>query len=344
MTPKSLIGVFIIGLALNFRLFDAAGIAAELETAKEKEARFAESLVRKQLSTRNISYRLRGESFIPAGYLAPRPSEEDGFPPRTPPQPAKDSTIEFKLTVVIDTTGGRARRVHDGAVYAVYALDFHKEWHVDLFDGKEFIFFQPRARNTSAVYTPAPEQPDVRLYGKTYIRRFIEQQEDPIFYPIGFIPLRRTPIDFKTLRVPQDLHPKYLRTSKLNGLDYDIFEIPDASGTSAASQELWADPAKNYFIGRVVQFTGGKEVCRTEITLQRWKDRWFPAEWTFVEVPRGAKELRHRIKVEDVQIDQDIADSEFTVPLLPGTVVRDMKDGHRESNYVIGAQGEKREL
>lgn len=272
-------------------------------------------------------YRTHGTVLAARGSCVKNGSRDDDAPPGTVgPLPPEDYRYDTRAVVTLDLKAGRARREVDRQTYYLSRLCFIPDWHWDLFDGKNFQFFQPREKNKSPYYEISSLQPDLELFGTKTTRTFFTRLDFPLLFAHGVIPTRHHPASPAHLAPPQDMEEF---SAKGKGMVDDrecvILETRGDGPESEYACQYWIDVARDSAVARVSWLVGSRVVSRLDITYSETSGGWCPKEWIWKEVaPEGGETPEwEKVSCDAVVFDSQLSDDLFRVEPTAGMVIRD---------------------
>ena len=283
-------------------------------------------------------YRMHGTVLASRGSCVKDASRDEDVPPGTVgPLPPEDYRYDTQTVVMLDLKAGRARREVDRQTYYLSRLCFIPDWHWDLFDGKEFQFFQPREKNQSLHYGMSDLQPDLELFGTKTTRAFFTCLDFPLLFAHGVIPTRLHPASPARLAPPGDME-EFSVQGKGVVKDRECVILETRGDGPQSECQYWIDLARDSAVARVLWLVGSREVACLEITYSESTGRWCPKEWIWREVApeRGEMPEWEKVSCDVVVLDGPLSDDLFRMEPRAGMIIRDHQAGSR---YVHNGSG-----
>ncbi|AMV27425.1 hypothetical protein VT84_23700 [Gemmata sp. SH-PL17] len=307
------------GVAVLFWSFGTTAVGAEPTIEDVKKAWHA-----RQEATKSFRIEWAEKQVIKGGSIYPPGRNNTG------PHPAEDTELTALRSFAAD--GDKAACANEGPVYVVKEKLFHSRSHSFYYDGS----------TSMSLYNGQLTQP-----GWSYFK--IERGDRQAKFDFGSEatnPVRRLyrPLGGGALReFAFEEHKIGDRTRTVRGAVCVEVTLKDPEAGSSFS--LWCDPKRDFLPVRV------ERRVRLEGADSEWeyrKDdqgRWVPSGWQITTLgPRGAVATIIKAEVKKLELDHKFAAGAFTPTPPPGSHVVTWENGASKDEYLVRADGSKREL
>ena len=142
---------------------------------------------KRRKAMKSVMYKVDGLETYPKGSMTEdtpqaHPRMRKNFPPN-------DVTFPTRTEYMIDFPKGKIRKERREHILHEPLAEFCPRTRIQLFDGKKVTLYEPREENTSELYTPSENQPELLLYKEKGGTRFILRTDDyPILFAHGLPP------------------------------------------------------------------------------------------------------------------------------------------------------------
>ena len=291
---------------------------------------------RRQSKFSTVQFLLQGETVVKQGACSNEPGCLEQMPNGISGDvPSEDYRYDFDMALVLDLSGNRVRREFHGEIFFLSEAKFIPDSEIDLFDGKQFQNYAPRAANTSTECAPPEYQPELTLVGTKAPMMFFHPIDNPMFFALGIIPAGKTPLMPRNLKRPlaESLF-SFAGKSYYKGREVVVLTHSPWPGWT---HELWIDPLRDSSIVCAIRKCGSQTAGRLEITHHKTKDGWYPKGWAWTTFDKQNRMASiDTVSVVEMTFDAMLDASQFHVEPTPGMVVC---DGVRDVRYVQGEPG-----
>jgi hypothetical protein len=124
-----------------------------------------------------------------------------------------DASYDFQQTVYIDRVKGRIRRNFRSSMWNSSTNQLNPSVGYEIFDGQQYARIKPHADNTSDLYKPSENNPEMYLYtsaNREFLDHLLTPTNLPIYYSLGFVFPYRQRSELRSLTALRAKHDSFL--------------------------------------------------------------------------------------------------------------------------------------
>jgi MYXO-CTERM domain-containing protein len=233
-------------------------------------------------------------------------------------RPPGPKTYPKNATVLIDFVNGRIRLEETSRAPSRDKTKWVSEHRVTTYDGKTHRTSLPRDRNDLR-----PNDADLGISRGNLATKQIDTYLWPVFMAHGLVPIPSAKLRVDRLPRSHDPEEFTLSGSTTYGGRACLILQTDPSPNP---YEIWVDPGMSAAIPRYVCWDARRKNPTTRLDIRHREadgTQPLPESWTETTTVDGKVVLLTRMKVDRVEPDVPLSDSDFTIPVQTGMLVHE---------------------
>lgn len=278
----------------------------------------------RQKKVHSIRYKLSGTWFHPkgkfnGGYASP--SELKLLAAKGGHVPPKDIYLPHQVDVLLELDRNWARKELQWHVMHRGLAEFVPHRTTHLFNGKMNKTYEPRESNTSNVYTPSPEQPDLLISeGGGGSPVFFQVEDYPIGWACGSVYFRgMVPGSLRSPNKSDDI--RFHGFGTIEKSECVILRTSISDPVTQVWREFWVDRARDSAILRCIGYFEGRLDFQIDAKYRIQDGLQLPSSWRCTYYESDSIYQEFDLRADEIVINPSVEESDFDVPLKPGMVV-----------------------
>jgi len=145
----------------------------------------------------------------------------------------------------------------------------------------------------------------------------------PLFFAHGIVESVHAQLRPDQMPTTYDADDFEMRNSQsFHGRNCKVVRTEPVSGEKGSFDEYLIDPAQRSAIHRHIIFVGSNPTVRTDVDWKESELGWWPEKWTHTwTFNNGKVSTIARLKLERIELNPIVSESDFTLEVLPGMTV-----------------------
>lgn len=306
-----IMGIF--GVMVSFSWGEAAG---EIDPRLQK---VLADWQKRQQRVNTAEYQVRGEHIVPQGTYNALSSIVTGKPSNQP-TPLQDLVGKVDYTILLDFVKGRHHRKIEDQAYQVSSGKLFRQVMEDIFDGSLMKCHIPRGENPHL----GNRIPEMTIYSGDMKNGAFINSYYPIFFGHGRIHTVMEQIIPGQLRNKPD--PDYLYIHGVgvhDGRNCLVLRTRVLKAADTSFEEYWVDVPRGSAIVHYVIYSSSKPIFDATIHYRKTAADWMPTNWRLNTYMNGSLLYFENIRIEKVQFDIPVNDTDFEIKVKPGMLVEE---------------------